>query len=110
MRLILNGLAVVLCKVFGVRVTDFIRSEAEQNEIQAGYPSGHLKGWFFDVGAETSAAKRAVMAVFCDVEYHEKGTAPHYHCTVKESVVWGVTVLIVALVGVKWWERGKNAI
>lgn len=69
-----------LAHMIGARVTSWTRTP-EQNAASKGSPTSyHLVGGAVDLGRETSKAKLDLLRnLGFTVEWHEKGTATHWH-------------------------------
>ena len=70
-----------LCELLRIRVTSWTRSETENASIAAASPTSyHLFGGAVDMGRETPESKRKFLELLgYKVEWHEKGTATHWH-------------------------------
>jgi biotin operon repressor len=64
----------------GARVTSWKRSTADNTSVGGAPASFHLIGAAIDFGRETPQESiDALRSLGFTVEWHEKGTAPHYH-------------------------------
>ena len=83
-----------ICDVTGIRVTSWKRGEQENASVGGAPRSLHLLGAAIDFGRETPEEKiDRLKALGFTVEYHTKGTAPHYHAYGSWKQVAGAAAL-----------------